>query len=340
MRTLNAAIIGCGAIHICHVDALRQTPNVVLRAVVDIDRDKGQALAALYGCDFYQDYQQMLCDKAIDVVHICTPHYLHKPMILAALAAGKQVFCEKPVAMNRREVDDIRQAENQAVGRVGVCYQNRLNPTSLALRQQLDQGALGRVLSINAQLTWSRTPSYYTNSDWRGQYATEGGSLLINQAIHTLDLMQWLGGGVSRLKGVVDCSLLENTIDNEDTAMATFEFTDGARGLFYASNNHTRDAPLQLEVHCEHGRWQLQDNSLWRITGSQRELVASDEASDGSNKSYWGIGHIQAVRQFYNAIRDGEQTTFIGIDEAAKSLQLVETIYRSSQLRQWITLTK
>lgn len=340
MKTLNAAIIGCGAIHICHVNALRQTPDVVLRAVVDIDSDKGQALATQYGCDFYQDYQQMLCDTAIDVVHICTPHYLHKPMILAALAAGKQVFCEKPIVMNMREVEEIRLAEKQSVGRVGVCYQNRLNPTSLALRELLDEGALGPVLSINAQLIWSRPPPYYTNSSWRGWYETEGGSLLINQAIHTLDLLQWLGGGVSRLKGIVDCSVLDDTIDTEDTAMATFEFTDGSRGLFFASNNHTHDVPLQMEVHCVHGRWQLQDNTLWRITDNQRVLVTSDTVSEGSNKSYWGIGHIQAVRQFYDGIRNSEHASYIGIAEAAESLKIVETIYRSSLLRQWISLNK
>ncbi|MCS2169438.1 Gfo/Idh/MocA family oxidoreductase [Scandinavium sp. TWS1a] len=338
MKTLNAAIIGCGAIHTCHVEALRQTPGVALRAVVDVDKDKGLALSAEYGCHFYQDYREMLCDVTIDVVHICTPHNLHKPMILAALAAGKQVFCEKPVGMNMVDVVEMRAAEKQADGRLGVCYQNRLNPTSLALHQLLSENALGRILSINAFLTWSRTPPYYANSPWRGRYASEGGSLLINQAIHTLDLVQWFGGGVTRLKGVVDCARLEDTIDTEDTAMATLEFSGGARGLFFASNNHTRDAPLQLDIHCEQGELQLRDNTLWRVSDGKRVVLACDETPYSHSKSYWGIGHLQAIRRFYEAVRSGRSEGITGLHEAAKSLQLVEAIYRSSQLRHWVTL--
>lgn len=340
MRTLNAAIIGCGAIHICHLEALRQTQGVAVRAIVDIDTDKGLALANTYRCDFYHDYREMLCDMTIDVVHICTPHHLHKPMILDALAAGKQVFCEKPVAMSMAEVAEIQAAEAAATGQLGVCYQNRLNPTSLALRELLTESALGRVLSISAFLTWSRTEPYYADSAWRGHYATEGGSLLINQAIHTLDLMQWLGGGVSRLKGVVDCSRLTHVIDTEDTAMATLDFNNGARGLFFASNNHTRDAPLQLEIHCEKGEFQLRDNTLWRVNEGKRVMVASDATPYSHSKSYWGIGHLQAIQQFYAAVHHGESIAVTGLNEAAKSLQLVEALYRSSQLRQWVTLTE
>lgn len=339
MRTLNAAIVGCGAIHTCHLEALQQLPDVTLRAIVDIDVEKGQRLAREYGCRFYQDFQEMLNDVAIDVVHICTPHSLHKPMILAALAAGKQVFCEKPVAMNSVDIEEIRAAERQAEGQLGVCYQNRLNPTSLALRQLLDENALGRMLSIKAFLTWSRTAPYYLNSSWRGRFASEGGSLLINQAIHTLDLMQWFGGGVTRLKGVVDCTRLADTIDTEDTAMATLDFNNGARGLFFASNNHTLDAPLQLDIHCEHGELQLRDNTLWRVADDKRVMVASDATPYNHSKSYWGVGHFQAIRQFYAAIHNPKNTGYSGINDAAQSLQLVEAIYRSSQLRQWVTLT-
>ena len=157
MNTRHVAIIGCGAIHTCHVDALRHVPGVVLRAIVDSDSAKGSQLAANYGCHFYQDYREMLLDDAIDVVHICTPHYLHKPMILAALAAGKQVFCEKPVVMSPQEVIEIQAAAERHQRRVGVCYQNRLNPTSLAIERCIADGTLGRLRAIKAVLTWSRS---------------------------------------------------------------------------------------------------------------------------------------------------------------------------------------
>lgn len=339
MRAINAAIIGCGAIHICHVEALRQTPGAHLHAIVDTDIVKGQALATAYGCDFYHDYQEMLQDQRIEVVHICTPHYLHKTMILDALAAGKAVFSEKPVGMNSLEVADIAEAANHAPGMLGVCYQNRYNPTSRAIRDVLASNVLGKMLSIKAALTWSRSGGYYTESPWRGRFATEGGSLLINQAIHTLDLMQWFADGVDSVKGVVDSGPLAGTIETEDSAMATFALHNGARGLFWATNNHTADSPLLLEIHCEKGLLQLRDNTLWQISGNERISLANDNPPTGNGKNYWGIGHQKAIEHFYQAIQHGGDSDYININQAAKSIHIVEAIYRSSQLRQWINIT-
>lgn len=338
MTILNTAVIGAGAIHICHINALRQIPGVALRALVDTESVKGLKLAMGYQCRFYQDYREMLLDDAIDVVHICTPHVEHKPMILAALAAGKHVFCEKPVGMNRSELVDITRAAEQASGLLGVCYQNRYNPTSLRIRQALDDSELGKMLSIKAVLTWSRSGTYYTESPWRGRLATEGGSLLINQAIHTLDLMQWFAGGVTRVKGVVDSGELAAVTEGEDSAMATLHFANGARGLFYASNCNTTDSPLLIEIHCERGSLLLNDNTLWRVTSGERVTLASDDSPDGSVKSYWGLGHQQAIRRFYHAITHPDYADYTDIREAGKSLTLVEAIYRSSQLRQWIDI--
>lgn len=340
METRHAAIIGCGAIHTCHVDALRHVPGAVLRAIVDIDSEKGSRLAADYGCQFYQDYREMLLDDAIDVVHICTPHYLHKPMILAALAAGKQVFCEKPVVMNPQEVSEIQAAATIAQRHVGVCYQNRLNPTSLAIHHCIEEDRLGTMRAVKAVLTWSRSGNYYAESPWRGSFATEGGSLLINQAIHTLDLMQWFGGGVRRLKGVVDSTLLADEIETEDSAMVTLCFNNGARGLFYASNCYASDSPLLLEIEFECGMLRLHDNALWQICGDERVLLASDASPDGVGKSYWGIGHQQAVRHFYQALDNAATASFCDIREAAKSLQMVNTIYQSSLLRKWVNINE
>ena len=239
--------------------------------------------------------------------------------------------------MNSSEFGDIVQAVEQAPGLLGVCYQNRLNPTSLRIRQELSEGELGKMLGMKAVLTWSRSGAYYTESPWRGRLATEGGSLLINQAIHTLDLMQWFAGGVTRLKGVVESGELADVTEGEDSAMATLHFANGARGLFYASNCNTTDSPLWLEIHCERGSLLLNDNVLWRITPGERRKLATDDSPDGSVKSYWGLGHQQAIRRFYHAIHHPE-TDYTDIHAAGKSLTLVEALYRSSQLRKWIDI--
>ncbi|PLR32386.1 gfo/Idh/MocA family oxidoreductase [Chimaeribacter californicus] len=339
METLNAAIIGGGAIHLCHVGALRQVPGVRLHALAEIDSEKGQALARTYGCHFYQDYRALLWDDEIDVVHICTPHHLHKAMVMEALAAGKHVFCEKPIGLDSREAAEIAGAAARAPGRLAVCYQNRLNPTSRQIMCELAGGTLGKMIGMKAVLTWSRGGRYYTHSPWRGRYATEGGSLLINQAIHTLDLMQWFGGGVARVKGVVDSGELAAVTEAEDSAMATLHFHNGARGLFYASNSYTTDAPLLLEIHCEAGMLQLRDNQLWRVCAGGRTHLISDPSPESDAKAYWGSGHLAAIRQFYQTLHHpSAPAEYTSIEEAGKSLALVEAIYHSSQTRQWITV--
>ncbi|PKE31780.1 gfo/Idh/MocA family oxidoreductase [Rahnella sp. AA] len=339
MKMINAAVIGCGAIHSCHVAAIEQGPACTLRAIAESDVEKGSALAQQYGCDFYADYHEMLRDPQIDVVHICLPHHLHQEAILAALAAGKHVFTEKPVALNSGEVKVIKQAVAQSAGLLGVCYQNRLNPSSQKIKALLESGQFGKMLSIKAVLTWSRSGAYYTESPWRGRFETEGGSLLINQAIHTLDLMHWFGGGVLAVKGVVDSSFLSDITENEDTAMASFKLGNGARGLFYATNCHSTDSPLLLEIHCEKGLLQLHHNALWLIEGERKTLLVSDDNPTGAAKSYWGDSHRQAIFNFYYAIHHPEYKNYSSLYEAGISLIIVGAIYRSSQLRKWITLT-
>ncbi|AYA06144.1 Gfo/Idh/MocA family oxidoreductase [Rahnella aquatilis] len=338
MKTLQAAVIGCGSIHTCHVAAIRHEPDCQLRAIAECDIGKGRALAQEYGCDFYTDYHEMLCDPQIDVVHICLPHHLHKEAILAALAAGKHVFTEKPVALNIGEVSAIKLAASQAAGLTGVCYQNRLNPSSQKIKTLLESGQLGNMLSIKAILTWSRSGAYYSESLWRGRFATEGGSLLINQAIHTLDLMQWFGGGVLALKGVVERTFLSELTENEDTAMVSLKMGNGAHGLFYATNCHSTDSPLLLEIHCEKGLLQLYHNVLWLIEGENKTLLISDDSPSGTAKSYWGDSHRQAVSNFYHSVRHPEEQNYISVSQAEVSLNIVGAIYRSSQSGKWITL--
>jgi predicted dehydrogenase len=337
-KTTHAAVVGCGAIHTLHVEAIQANPACKLRAIVDIDSTKGHSLAERYGCHYYADYHEMLCDAQIDVVHICTPHFAHKEMIIAAIAAGKHVFTEKPVALNPGEVKEIKAALKHATSRLGVCYQNRLNPSSQKIKSLLEANTYGKVLSIKAVLTWNRTHDYYAQSPWRGRFATEGGSLLINQAIHTLDLMQWFAGGVESIKGVVESSFLSNATQAEDTAMANMQLANGARGIFYATNCHTTDSPLLLEIHCENGLLQLHHNNLWLIAVEKKELLASDELPDATQKCYWGSSHQQAINNFYQSIKNTNHPNYVDIHQAEISLRMVEAIYQSSITRNWIDI--
>lgn len=340
MKTIQAAVIGCGAIHTLHVEAIQANPACQLRAIVETDSEKGHRLAERYGCRYYADYREMLCDDEIDVVHVCTPHFAHKEIITAALVAGKHVFTEKPVALNPGEVKEIKNVLAVTIGQLGVCYQNRLNPSSQKIKALLESNAFGKMLSIKAVLTWSRSQDYYTQSPWRGRFATEGGSLLINQAIHTLDLMQWFSGGVNSVKGVVESSFLSTATQAEDTAIANMELANGARGIFYATNCNTIDSPLFLEIHCENGLLQLHHNNLWFISGETKELLACDEIPHEDQKCYWGSSHQQAINHFYADLKNTNNHSYVDIHQAEISLRMVEAIYQSSITRNWIEISE
>lgn len=340
MKTVQAAVIGCGAIHTLHVEAIQANPACQLRAIVETDSAKGHRLAERYGCRYYADFREMLCDEEIDVVHVCTPHFAHKEMITAALIAGKHVFTEKPVALNPGEVKEIKNVLAVTTGQLGVCYQNRLNPSSQRIKELLESNAFGKMLSIKAVLTWSRSQDYYTQSPWRGRFATEGGSLLINQAIHTLDLMQWFAGGVHAVKGVVESSFLSTATQAEDTAIANMELANGARGIFYATNCNTTDSPLFLEIHCENGLLQLHHNNLWFISGDIKERLASDETPLKGQKCYWGSSHQLAINNFYVDVTNTVNHNHVDIHQAEISLRMVEAIYQSSITRNWIEISK
>lgn len=339
MKVMNAAVIGCGNIHVCHVDAIKNNPLVNLKTIVDIDHNKVKALAHEYGCQYSVNYKDVLLDEEIDVVHICTPHYLHKDMIIDALRSGKNVFAEKPVSLNLTQSEEIKQVICQVDSKLGVCYQNRLNYSSLKIKSILEQGELGNIQCIKAILTWSRNKSYYLDSGWRGRFKTEGGSLLINQAIHTLDLIQWFGGGVQEIKGVVDSSFLASYIEAEDTAMINMKLKNGARAIFFGSNCLTDNAPLFLEIYCEKGTLRLINNELWLEQNGINSSIVNDTSFDClSPHNYWGIQHKEMINNFYKFINGDNSASIVDIYEAEKSLAIVEGTYQSSRMRNWISI--
>ena len=338
MSQLGAVIIGCGAVSIQHVEAIQSMGNVRLIAIADVDAIKGLNYAKKYGCKFYLDYQEILGNNEIDIIHICTPHYQHKEMIISALQAGKNVFCEKPVALNREEVSEIMLVQQQTAKTVGICYQNRFNTTSQALLETIHNGELGSIKGIRAFLTWQRLPTYYTQSSWRGNKKTEGGSLLINQAIHTLDLMQLIGGGVEKLKSKTDTTFLSSTIDTEDSAMIALKMKNGAQGLFYGSNGYTRNATVFLEVHGEKGLAVINDNDLVVTINGKSTKINDDFLPSNGEKSYWGKSHHKAIQNFYDYIRNNENGMLISLQDAYHSLNIVESAYLSAEKNDWITL--
>jgi len=332
----NVAIIGCGAIAKNHAEALLDSPHAALKVVCDLLPDRAAKAAAAWKARAVTDYQAVLADPGVDVVHLCTPHYLHVPMALQALAAGKHVLTEKPMALTAVEGEQLVKAARESGKTVGVCFQNRFNQTAAHLKSVLDSGKLGRIKGARAFVTWHRDQAYYTADPWKGTLAQEGGGVLINQSIHTLDLLQWFLGPVAELKGTASQRLLEGLIEVEDTAEATLRFTSGATAIFYATNCHVVDSPISIDVEGENGSARLCEDLTISYSDGTTETVQESGRAAGV-KSYWGIGHKLLIDSFYLALSGGSGKV-IDAAEGLKAIRLLEAIYTSEKTRKWETI--
>lgn len=334
MSKLRAAIIGCGAIHKTHAQAIIDNPNAELVSVVDIDAEKAEQSAKLYNCRYFTDYKDMLNDKEIDVVHLCTPHYLHAPMAIDSMLAGKHVLTEKPAAIKSSDVMRMAEVSKNTGKSLGVCFQNRFNNTSARIKEILSSGKAGKILGAKAMVTWKRDEEYYASGYWRGTWEMEGGGVLINQSIHTLDLLQWFCGDVVKIKGSYDTRLLKHVIEVEDTAEATLIFKNGSAGLFYATNCYAAHSPVEIEIICENALIKLSDNLTITYKSGETEHV-SDSLSSVPGKSYWGSGHAVLIDEFYNCILE-QRPFLIGPEEGVKTIKLIEGIYESAGTGEYV----
>lgn len=325
MKKLGIGIIGCGTILPVHLDGIHSYEEAELLLVSDIEATVAKSVADREGCQWVADYKEVLGREAIDVVHILTPHYLHVPMAIEALEAGKHVVLEKPVGISYEQLIHLQEVAERSGLVVGVTFQNRFNPTTLKMREIVESGRLGKLIASKAVLTWCRKDAYYSDSKWRGKLSTEGGGLLINQAIHTLDLLEYIGGRV----GSIEATVLNNThpdIEVEDTAMILMRYESGAVANFFATNSHGEDSPIEMDFIYEKGKMQLRKQQLTLTVNDQSDVVASDLVKKGE-KSYWGMSHQLIIGDIYQSIR-ADQTPTVTLEEAIRATELVLACYK------------
>jgi UDP-N-acetyl-2-amino-2-deoxyglucuronate dehydrogenase len=339
LKQLGIALIGCGSISSVHLQAISRIASAKLLAVVDIDESLAEKTAQQYGCASYTDYQEMLQREDIDIVHICTAHYLHVPMAVAALKAGKHVLTEKPMAETEAAAQMmLAAAEAYPDMQLGVIFQNRYNPSSVIMKKYVDSGELGHLICLKGLVTWFRDAGYY-ETEWKGKWATEGGGVLINQAIHTLDLLHWFGGEVTSIKGSISTDSLVGVIEVEDTAHAHMVFENGATAIFYATNSYKTNSPVEIELIFEKGMLQLRGDALYLEQEGTQSVLSKPDINDLSAKSYWGINHGVQIKDFYDHVREGRPFWLNG-PEGHKAFRLVMDIYKSSRTGKRITYRK
>lgn len=289
----NVCIVGYGAIGPVHASAFDNIETAQLYALCDIDTEKAKICSEKYGVKIYNDFEDMLKDDSIDSVHICTPHYLHYDMIRRVLECKKDVVAEKPVTMTREQFDsllNIKGSEN-----VCLILQNRFNPCVQKLKEITQSRELGDIKAIKGVLTWHRTKEYYQSASWRGRWDTEGGGVLINQAVHTLDLLVYLAGGIESVKANMFNYSLENDIETEDTFTAYLSFESGVKGLFFATNAYPVNTAPEIEIVYEKGTAKYSYGQL-----SVNGTAMANDLKPSIGKDYWGSGHAGLLKNYYD----------------------------------------
>lgn len=328
MKKLGIAVVGCGGIAQNHGNSITQNPDAKLLYCVDNKPEKAKAYAEKFGCTPLTDYTELFDKPEVDVVHLCTPHFLHAPMAIALLNHGKHVFTEKPMAITVEDAQKMIEAADQNNRYLGVCFQNRLNNSSQLVKEILESNRYGKLLGIKGLVTWDRHGAYYTNSDWRGFYATEGGGSIINQAIHTIDLISYLGGGVTEVCAFAAKFRTTSDYEVDDSCMANFTLKNGQTAVYYSTNCYASNKPASVEIVCEKATLFL-DQTCLRIEHEDGTVEETAFETVHGEKAYWGISHVKIIEEFYRCILEN-RPFFCDGREGIKAIKLINAIKASN----------
>jgi predicted dehydrogenase len=339
--TVHVGILGAGGISDTHARAAAAIPGVVVSAVCGENRDKAGRLAERHGATAYHDLQDLLAHRPLDLVAIGSPSGRHAEQGIACARAGRHVLMEKPLGITSAEVDDLIAACETAKAGLGVFFQDRLQPDFVRLKAFLDGGGLGRVHLVTAHVKWYRPPTYYSASRWRGLRSLDGGGAVMNQGIHTVDLLLWLLGDVRRVDARTRTAV--HRIEVEDTAVALLEFGNGAIGTFEAATSASPGYPRRVEITGERGTIILEHDRVVAahlgaeapafeasVPAASAESASSPVVSDASP-------HRRVFEDFLAAQASGRRPACDG-REGRRSVALVEALYDSARSGQPVEL--
>ncbi len=311
----NVCIVGYGSIGVIHEYALSCAKNARLYAVCDIDVDKLKS--APDNLVKYSNFEQVLYDANIDCIHICTPHYLHFDMAKNALEHGKFVVLEKPAVMRKEELEKLLHLDGKE--NIAMVFQNRLNPCAVKLKKMINDGSLGRVISAKVVLTWHRDADYYARDYWRGKLSTEGGGVMINQAIHTLDLIGYVTGDFKSAKArIMNFSIPE--IEVEDTCCAYLKLENGVNCILFVTNAYGCDDNPEIEIVTEKSKILYSAEKL-TVDGN----VVEQDISPKIGKECWGSGHKKLIENLY------DRNIYFGTDDIKNTMYALFAIYESAE---------
>lgn len=343
-KKFKVGIIGCGRISRFHGMPAADQENATLVACCDLIPERAKEMAQLFHCNkTYTNFEEMIIQEKLDVVHICLPHYLHSPVAIKAMELGCHVLTEKPMAISMKQAEDMVATSKKTGKTLGVIFQNRYNAGSVLVKKCIDSGLLGGIRSAKCNVTWCRPAEYYSGSDWKGTWDKEGGGAIIDQAIHTLDLMCWfLGYDID----FVDCSIAnrrhKGLIEVEDCADGVIVFKNGVNASFWCMNYFSKDSNVEIELDCENGTVKMEAETSTVTLNDGRVFIAKPDPADtfdyGGGPSYWGASHLKQIDDFYDALGNNETPTINGeliLNTAHKMIMSLYKSGKSGKVVQW-----
>jgi len=330
--TTHIGLIGGGNISETHARAARAIPGVEIAAVFGTNAEKIGRLCREYGGKPFSNFDEFLVHRPMQLVAIGSPSGLHAEQGITAARQGLHVLTEKPIDITIERADALIAEAHKAGVQLGVFFQDRYKPDILSVKNAVVAGALGKPILVDARVKWYRPPDYYSNSRWRGTWALDGGGALINQAVHTLDLMLWMFGEVKTVQAIGKTAL--HAIEAEDTLIAMLEFANGAAGVLQAATSVFPGYPRRLELTGSEGTLIIEQDRLLTADLKSRspDLLKSSEVGKNPRWSSPVVsdarGHQAVLEDFLRAIRTNTKPRCDG-QEGRRSLALVQAIYEA-----------
>ena len=331
MKTYNFGILGCGVISKTHALAISEIENAKLLGVADNNIEYARVFAQKNGVKAYESYQEMLADKDIDVVCICTPSGFHASNAIEALNSGKHVVLEKPMSISNEWADKVIEACERTGKKLTVISQFRFSEDIKRVKQLIEENAFGKISLCTLTMKYYRNPEYYSSSSWRGTLRFDGGGALINQGIHGVDMLDYIVGPINNVKGKI--ATISHNIEGEDTAVAFFQTANGALGVIQGSTCAYPGFDRRIEIHGDKGYVCLLENKIEKLMVNGEmvdlgELNFTSTANDNTVMDY--RMHKAQLENLLNAI-EGKEEILVDCYEGKKALAIIQKVYKTSK---------
>jgi UDP-N-acetyl-2-amino-2-deoxyglucuronate dehydrogenase len=340
-------IVGCGMISSFHARAIADVRGAKLVACFDTRAESAERFAAANQCKAYTKLDEMLADPGISIITIATPSGAHMEPAVAAARAGKHVIVEKPLEITLKKCDRMIEACAKAGVQLGAIFPSRFHDASLKLKRAVDAGRFGRLSLGDAYVKWFRTQEYYDSGAWRGTWALDGGGALMNQAIHSVDLLTWLMGPVVEIQASA-ATLAHQRIEVEDTVVATLRFENGALGVLEATTAAYPGYLKRIEIHGSQGTAVLEEEDLkaWDFAKQRKDdktildQMKKHKSSGGGASDPSAIGHHGHAKQFadfLDAVRKNRPPAVDG-HEGRRSVEIILGVYKAAETGKTVKL--